>query len=188
MYIHTEKTILTNSFEHMHGFTNLSADGLSQVNTIHILNLCNHCHVHNIFHFRCVHHLFLFRYILQLFLFTNIHSLPVSISLPHYLALSLFISLPLSLQPRSLSLFRHVHYPAFLSICHSLSVSLSPSLAVSVCLSVCLSVSLSLSLSLSLSPATLTHFTLFCCGHHFSLSLSQSLSISLCLSLSPRQS
>ena len=245
----------------MHGFTNLSADGLSQVNTIHILNLCHHCHVHNIFYFRCVHHLFLFRYI-QIFHFTNIFSLQVSISLPHYLALSLFISLSsamftvtiqtctlsslsfdisfslylslcmslclsvcLSLSISvcvSLSLSLSLCHAVTLSRCHavslsrvsrlasrvsrlasrSLALSLSRALALSLCLSVCLSVCLSLcvslshshqplsptllssvvdttSLSLSLSSATLTHFTLFCCGHHLSVSLCLYLSLSL---------
>ena len=59
----------------------------------------------------------------------------------------LFISLPRSLQTRSLSLFRHVNYPR-----------------------------LFLSLTLSLSPATLTHFTVFCFGRNLSVFLSPSLS------------
>ncbi|KAK2146448.1 hypothetical protein NP493_3673g00002 [Ridgeia piscesae] len=63
------------------------------------------------------------------------------------LSLSLFISLPRSLQTRSLSLFRHVNYPR-----------------------------LFLSLTLSLSPATLTHFTVFCFGRNLSVFLSPSLS------------
>ncbi|KAK2169245.1 hypothetical protein NP493_1199g02032 [Ridgeia piscesae] len=59
----------------------------------------------------------------------------------------LLISLPCSLQTRSLSLFRHINYPRLF---------LSP--------------------TLSLSPATLTHFTLFCFGRNLSAFLSPSLS------------
>ena len=84
------------------------------------------------------------RSFLHIFLFTNIHNL--SISLPHSLALSLLcISLPLSLQPRSLSLFRHVNHPRLFT-----------------------------SLTLSLSSSTLNHFTLFYFGCFLSLSLSLS--------------
>ncbi|KAK2142616.1 hypothetical protein NP493_4815g00000 [Ridgeia piscesae] len=72
----------------------------------------------------------------------------IYLSLCLILCLSLlFISLPRSLQTRSLSLFRHVNYPR-----------------------------LFLSLTLSLSPATLTHFTVFCFGRNLSVFLSPSLS------------
>ncbi|KAK2143399.1 hypothetical protein NP493_4544g00000 [Ridgeia piscesae] len=72
----------------------------------------------------------------------------IYLSLCLILCLSLlFISLPRSLQTRSLSLFRHVNYPR-----------------------------LFLSLTLSLSPATLTHFTVFCFGRNLSVFLSPSIS------------
>ena len=72
----------------------------------------------------------------------------IYLSLCLILCLSLlFISLPRSLQTRSLSLFRHVNYPC-----------------------------LFLSLTLSLSPATLTHFTVFCFGRNLSVFLSPSIS------------
>ena len=72
----------------------------------------------------------------------------IYLSLYLILCLSLlFSSLPRSLQTRSLSLFRHVNYPR-----------------------------LFLSLTLSLSPATLTHFTVFCFGRNLSVFLSPSLS------------
>ena len=84
------------------------------------------------------------RSFLHIFLFTNIHNLSLYLIL--WLSL-LCISLPLSLQPRSLSLFRHVNHPR-----------------------------LFISLTLSLSSATLTHFTLFCFGCNLSVFLSPSLS------------
>ena len=72
----------------------------------------------------------------------------IYLSLCLILCLSLlFISLPRSLQTRPLSLFRHINYPR-----------------------------LFLSLTLSLSPATLTHFTVFCFGRNLSVFLSPSLS------------
>ena len=120
----------------------LSVDGLSQVNKIDIHNLCHHCRIHNVFYFRCVHHLVLF--------FKSFSSPTFIIYLSLYLILwlsLLCISLPLSLQPCSLSLFRHVNHPR-----------------------------LFISLTLSLSSATLTHFTLFCFGCNLSVFLSPSLS------------
>ena len=72
----------------MHGLRSLSANGLSNINQIHIHNLCHHCHIHNVFHFRSVHHLSF----QVLFLFTNIQSL-FSVSL----SISIF------------SLFSHIH-------------------------------------------------------------------------------
>ena len=59
---------------HMHGLRSLSANGLSNINKIHIHNLCHHCHIHNVFHFISVHHLSF----QVLFLFTNIQSLSIS--------------------------------------------------------------------------------------------------------------
>ena len=46
----------THNVMHMHGLRSLSANGLSNINKIHIHNLCHHCHIHNVFHFRSVHH------------------------------------------------------------------------------------------------------------------------------------
>ena len=86
----------THNVMHMHGLRSLSANGLSNINKIHIHNLCHHCHIHNVFHFRSVHNLF--RY--------SIQSLSISLYLIFRLSLHL-----LSLQPHSPSLFRHVHYP-----------------------------------------------------------------------------
>ena len=98
----TEKTMHIHNVMHMHGLKCLSANGLSNINKIHIHNLCHHCHIHNVFHFRSVHHLSF----QVLFLFTNIQSLSISLYLIFRLSLRL-----LSLQPHSPSLFRHVHYP-----------------------------------------------------------------------------
>ena len=123
-------------------FRKVSADGLSQVNKIDIHNLCHHCRILNIFYFRCVHHLVLF------FISFSSPTFIIYLSLYLILWLSLLcISLPLSLQPRSLSLFRYVNHPH-----------------------------LFISLTLSLSSATLTHFTLFCSGCNLSVFLSPSLS------------
>ncbi|KAK2141371.1 hypothetical protein NP493_5287g00001 [Ridgeia piscesae] len=120
----------------------------------------------------------------------------LSLYLILYLSL-LFISLPRSLQPRSLSLFRHVNHPV--SFSRSLSRSHqppSPTLLSSVLDATSLSFSLPLYLSsatltvtfplymytialsffprsrFSLHAAMLTSFILFCCGPHLSLSLS----------------
>ena len=46
----------THNVMHMHGLRSLSANGLSNINKIHIHNLCHHCHIHNVFHFRSVPH------------------------------------------------------------------------------------------------------------------------------------
>ena len=123
-------------------FHKLSADGLCQDNKIDIHNLCHHCRIHNVFYFRCVH---------PLVLFSISFSSPtfiIYLSLYLILWLSLLcISLPLSLQPRSVSLFRHVNHPR-----------------------------LFISLTLSLSSTTLTHFTLFCFGCNLSVFISPSLS------------
>ena len=91
---------------------------------------------------KCVHHLVLF------FISYSSPTFIIYLSLYLILWLSLLcISLPLSLQPRSLSLFRHVNHPH-----------------------------LFISLTLSFSSATLTHFTLFCFGCNLSVFLSPSLS------------
>ena len=129
----TEKTMHTHNVMHMHGLRSLSANGLSNINKIHIHNLCHHCHIHNVFHFRSVHHLSF----QVLFLFTNIQSL--SISLSHFpslspsslssatftvtlqtCTLSPFLSLSLYLQPRSpiysLLLWTHLTLSVSLSL------------------------------------------------------------------------
>ena len=77
----------------MHGLRSLSANGLSNINKIHIHNLCHHCHIHNVFHFRSVHYLSF----QVLFLFTNIQSLSISLYFIFRLSLSVF------------SLFSHIH-------------------------------------------------------------------------------
>ena len=119
----------------MRGLRSLSANGLSNINKIHIHNLCHHCHIHNVFHFRTVHHLSF----QVLFLFTNIQSLSIShfpFFSPSSLSSATFtvtlqtctlspsLSLSLYLQPRSpiysLLLWTHL----------SLSVSLSLSLSI----------------------------------------------------------
>ena len=105
--------------------------------------MCHHCHIHNVFHFRSVHHLAFQVF----FLFTNIYNLSVFL-LSHFLGLSLR---PLSLQPHSPSLFKHVHYPP-LFLSRSL-FSLAHHFTLFCCgrhLALSLSLSLSLSVSLSL--------------------------------------
>ena len=106
-----------------------------------------------------------------------------------------YLSLSLSLQPRSLSLFRHVNHPClfllltlctpFLSLSHVLAfLSLqpcSPPLFFSVVdnTSLILYLSPTISHTFLLSSVMLAHFTIFCCGHHVSLSFSPPPSLSL---------
>ena len=125
----------THNFMHMHGLKSLSANGLSNINKIHIHNLCHHCHIHNVFHFRSVHRLSF----QVLFLFTNIQSLSISLYLIFRLSLRL-----LSLQPHSPSLFRHVHYPPFFLALSSASLTYLLSSVVDPPVSFCFSLYLSL--------------------------------------------
>ena len=107
------------SFVHMHGFTSLSADGLSQVIETHIHNLPS-----------LSHSLFHFRYISILFSVSLSLSVSLCLSLSLSLSLSLFryphplLSLLLRTQPLSLSLFVYISFCQSLS---SLAIYFSPS-------------------------------------------------------------
>ena len=100
----------------MHGLKSLSAYGLSNINKIHIHNLCHHCHIHNVFHFRSVHHLSF----QVLFLFTNIQSLYI------YIYISISFSVSLSLRPLSSATFTVTLQTCTISPSLSLSLSLQP--------------------------------------------------------------
>ena len=106
------------------------------------------------------------RSFLHIFLFTNIHNL--SISLPHSLALS---PMYLSLQPRSLSLFRHVNHPRLFIL---LTLSLSSATFTHLLSAALDATSLSFSLPLSLFlPQVNSHFS-----NMYSIPLSLSFSCS----------
>ena len=137
------------------------------------------------------------RSFLHIFLFTNIHNLSTSF----FGSLS-YVSLPLSLQPRSLSLFRHVNHPRlFILLTLSLSSATFTHLLSSVLDATSLSFSLPLSLSSPSKQSLFKHvlypslslflmFSLFSsCSHahllyFFSRSLSFSISPIISLSLS----
>ena len=99
----------THNVMHMHGLRSLSANGLSNINKIHIhvitvtFTTSFTLEVFTIF-------LFMYSFSLQTFkaylYISNIQSLSISLYLIFRLSLHL-----LSLQPHSPSLFRHVHYP-----------------------------------------------------------------------------
>ena len=121
----------THNVMHMHGLRSLSANGLSNINKIHIHNLCHHCHIHNVFHFRSVHNLS----------FQVLHSKPIYISLSHFPSLS----------PSSLSSATFTVTLQTCTLSPSLSLSLylqprSPIYSLLLWTPTCLSVSLYLSI------------------------------------------